>query len=72
MALTERTPTKKILKLCTTEAMRRSVPRHFLQDTEVKRRILVRLRSNVLSSPETLCGSTVTFEGSQWYHLVAT
>ena len=43
--------------------IRRSVPRNLLQDSEVKRSMLVRLRPNVLSSSEThYSGSSVTSE----------
>ena len=45
---------KEVLKLHIIGAMRRSVPRYFLQDSEIKRCMVVRVRPNVLSRPEML------------------
>ena len=51
---------KEVLKLYTTGAVRRSVPRHFPQDTDITRCMLVRLRRNDLSDPEASSSGYMT------------
>ena len=67
MTLRERRLHKKILKLYTTRAMRRSVPRHCLRDTDVKRCMLFRSRPKVLPNDAMAPSSGhVTNKLSSW------
>ena len=69
MALGEcRPPKKEILKFYIAEAIRRLVPRHILQDTDVKRCILVWLRRNVLVSRYGTVALFLTIYVSSIYH----
>ena len=51
MALRAQTTVKEILKFYTTGAIRRSVPQHILQHTEVERSMFVRPFPNAQTGP---------------------